>query len=302
MILASGGCGMVYRETTNPPVATGDGMAAAEHRYRQPIPAGQSQRQHDVLGAAAAGNDRRSSIDHAIVDASRVVIGGERGHQVGRGRAHAVEQGERAVAVPEQAQMRHHPLDRGQHAARRLEPEGGEGLAQRQEVEQEVDQQARIAREMPAIGEDLVVEFVGKQDLGPLAARILPVQADRGEGDGDQPVDPVGPLHRAGETQPDPVGQARDMAQEALVEGVVGAFQQQRRMGEEGDQPPRGMELLDHQQPHARQQHEVAEHEGAQQHRHHDRAAFLPLADQIFFVALHATHRSITSAPNTTNR
>ena len=29
MILASGGCGMVYRETTNPPVATGDGMAAA---------------------------------------------------------------------------------------------------------------------------------------------------------------------------------------------------------------------------------------------------------------------------------
>jgi L-aspartate oxidase len=28
-MLASGGCGMVYRETTNPPVATGDGMAAA---------------------------------------------------------------------------------------------------------------------------------------------------------------------------------------------------------------------------------------------------------------------------------
>jgi L-aspartate oxidase len=29
VILASGGCGVVYRETTNPPVATGDGLAAA---------------------------------------------------------------------------------------------------------------------------------------------------------------------------------------------------------------------------------------------------------------------------------
>jgi L-aspartate oxidase len=29
VILAAGGCGMVYRETTNPPVATGDGMATA---------------------------------------------------------------------------------------------------------------------------------------------------------------------------------------------------------------------------------------------------------------------------------
>jgi L-aspartate oxidase len=35
VILASGGCGLVYRETTNPPVATGDGMAAARRAGAQ---------------------------------------------------------------------------------------------------------------------------------------------------------------------------------------------------------------------------------------------------------------------------
>ena len=92
---------------------------------------------------------------------------------------------------------------------------------------------------MAAIGEDLIVEFVGEERLGAPPARFLAVQADGCQRDGDQPVDAVGPLHGAGERKAHPLGQTRDVAQEAFVEGVVGALQQQRRMGEEGDQPSR---------------------------------------------------------------
>ena len=41
-----------------------------------------------------------------------VVIGEDRRKQVRRRNTHAVEQGERAVAMPEQAQHRHHAIDR----------------------------------------------------------------------------------------------------------------------------------------------------------------------------------------------
>ena len=46
-------------------------------------------------------------------------------------------------------------------------------------------------------------------------------------------------LDGAGESEVQPVGEPRDMAHEALVEDVIGAFEQQRRMRQEGDQPPR---------------------------------------------------------------
>ena len=67
-----------------------------------------------------------------------------------------------AVAVAEEAQHRHHAVDGvverggGAHVARR------EGLAQRQQIEQQFDQRAGIAADMAAVGQDLPLELVDR--------------------------------------------------------------------------------------------------------------------------------------------
>ena len=58
-----------------------------------------------------------------------VVISKQRGEQVGAGRAHAVEARQRPVAVPEQAQHRHHAVDAVDEIARRREASRRVGLA-----------------------------------------------------------------------------------------------------------------------------------------------------------------------------
>ena len=92
--------------------------------------------------------------------AARVVIGQDGGEQVGRRRAHAVEQRESAVAVPEEAQHRHHAVDGVEQRRRRRDVARGERLPQRQQVDQQLDQRAGIAADVSAVGQDL-----------PLAAR-----------------------------------------------------------------------------------------------------------------------------------
>ena len=63
-----------------------------------------------------------------------VVIGEQRRHQIGRRAAHAVEQRETAVAVAEEAQHRHHAVDRVEQRRRRRDVARGKGLPQRQQV------------------------------------------------------------------------------------------------------------------------------------------------------------------------
>ena len=81
----------------------------------------------DALVAAVRRACRQGGAD--------VVIGKHGGKLVGGGVADAVEVGEAAVALPEEAQHRHHAVDGRDENARRLVAARGEGLAQRQEVD-----------------------------------------------------------------------------------------------------------------------------------------------------------------------
>ena len=62
---------------------------------------------------------------------------------------------EGAVALAEEAQHRHHPVDGRDENARGLAAARGEGLAERQEVNQHVEDGAGVAADMAAIREDL---------------------------------------------------------------------------------------------------------------------------------------------------
>ena len=106
---------------------------------------------------------------------------------VGGGDPHAVEMRQRAVAVAEQPHHRQHPVDGVQQGLGRVDLAAGEHLAQRQQIEQQVHQHARIAAGMPAIGEDLAIQFAGEKPgraaqrlLEPLAAKARIAERDGG--------------------------------------------------------------------------------------------------------------------------
>ena len=91
-----------------------------------------------------------------------IVIGQDRRHQIARRRAHAVEMAESPVAMTEEPQKRHHPVDRLQHGGRHFQTLGHEGLPDRQKIGQNIDQGSRIARNMTAIGQDLTGKLLIK--------------------------------------------------------------------------------------------------------------------------------------------
>lgn len=191
--------------------------------------------------AAGIGDqDRRPGLD-ALVAAMRgagqrraahVVIGKHGGKLVGRGVAGAVEAGEAAVALAEITQHRHHPVDRRQEDAGGLLAAGGEGLAERQQVEQHLEDGGRVAAGMAAVGQDLADEFL-VEPLGRLLEEaILLRHRERRGGERDhgaQPRQALRPVIGGAAEVADLAGQR---AHEAAIEGEVAALEDQRRLGQ----------------------------------------------------------------------
>ena len=163
--------------------------------------------------------------------AARVVIGEHGGEQIGRRRAHAVELREGAVAVTEEAQHRHHAVDGVLQRRRRRHVARLESLPQRQEIEQDLDQDARVAADMAAIGQDLPVELVG-EPLGRRAQKPRLIgKAEAGEGERHRRKQPrvavAGLAHRAAQV----AHLARQALQESAIESVIGVLQDQAAPG-----------------------------------------------------------------------
>ena len=117
-----------------------------------------------------------------------VVIGQDCRELIRRRRAHAVELRKGAVAVPEEAQHRHHTVDGVQERRRRRDAARLEGLPQRQEIDEQIDQHARIAADVSAVGQNLAIEFLRELTRARLQEPrlALDAQAGKGERDDDQ--------------------------------------------------------------------------------------------------------------------
>src|SRR5205085_83005 len=76
--------------------------------------------------------------------------------------------GERAFRMTKEAQHRHHTVDRVLYRLRRRDVSRCEGLAQRQQLQQNFDDRTRIAAGMPTVRKNLPVDFL----LEPLGHRF----------------------------------------------------------------------------------------------------------------------------------
>jgi hypothetical protein len=91
-------------------------------------------------------------------------------HLAGSRIGHPVKGGKPAVAMQEEAQHRHHALERAIEFRRHLDLGVIEHGADGKQVEQDVEQDLRTARAVAAVGEDLVVKLRRQPRRGPATA------------------------------------------------------------------------------------------------------------------------------------
>ncbi len=105
--------------------------------------------------------------------------------KVAVGRTRSIEAGERTVTVEEEAECWKHAVDGRDQRGRRSLGLRGVGLAQRQQVGEQVEDSLGVARDVTAVGEDLDFDLAGKLAAGPGETRRTGRQGKGGEGQGD---------------------------------------------------------------------------------------------------------------------
>jgi hypothetical protein len=139
----------------------------------------------------------------------------------------------------EEAHHRHHAVDGVVKLLRRCKVARLKRVAERQEVEQQLDQRAGIAADMAAIGQDLPL-YLSDQVLH-RASHVprLAGHAQRCVGQRDQRLHARHAITRLDRG----VAQVADLAhqafEEAAIELLVGVVQDQRCVAEPGDDTPR---------------------------------------------------------------
>jgi hypothetical protein len=109
----------------------------------------------------------------------------DRGEIAGGRPARAVEQGELARPVPEEAQHRQHAVDRPVQGRRGVEAAAREEEPEREQVEQQLGERLRVPAEMAAVRQDLRLQLGRESADRPPERSLQPLAAEPGEA---QPV------------------------------------------------------------------------------------------------------------------
>ncbi len=141
--------------------------------------------------------------------------------------------------MAEEAQHRHHAVDGVEQRRRRGDVSCGKGLAQRQEVAEQLDQRAGVARDVPAVGQDLPLQLVRQFARGAADVLGLVGQAQRGVAQCDQHLQPWHAVADVDHGVAQIADLARQAAQVTPIELAVGVAEHQRRLRQQRDHAAR---------------------------------------------------------------